>query len=272
MADRSTFIGGSDARRIMAGEWLELWEEKTGIRQPADLSGIFRVQLGTYTEPLHAEWFARLTGLTVLDSAWVQHPEHAFMAGSVDRRIPLGTGYTFLEMKHSNSRARVRDSVQYYMPQLQHYLAVMGAPRCWFSVIPGNDEPEWCTVDALLEYQATLIEAENNFWWHVENRVAPEIMPVATLEAARKLAFAVPIDGMKTLDMEHNNAWTVAAARWLATRQAAKDNDAAAKELKGVVPKDCAEAFGRGVKIARNKKGVLVLRAVAGDDEAEEAA
>ena len=48
--NRQGFIGGSDMRRIMDGDWVSLWEEKTGRTQPEDLSNHLAVQLGTYTE------------------------------------------------------------------------------------------------------------------------------------------------------------------------------------------------------------------------------
>ena len=36
--ERKGFIGGSDCVKIMRGEWLELWEIKTGRRESEDLS------------------------------------------------------------------------------------------------------------------------------------------------------------------------------------------------------------------------------------------
>ena len=39
-AKRREVIGGSDANKIMAGEWQELWEVKTGRSQGDDLSEI----------------------------------------------------------------------------------------------------------------------------------------------------------------------------------------------------------------------------------------
>ena len=146
------------------------------------------------------------------------------------------------------------------MPQLQHYLLVTERPRCFFSIISGNDDPEWCVVEAHGEYQQQMLEAEQAFWWHVQNQVPPDITPVGAQERARKMAFAVPIDGMTTLDMTHNNAWSDAAATWRDTRQAAERHEAAAKTLKDLIPDTCAEAFGQGLVIRRNKRGSLVLR------------
>ena len=36
--DRQGIIGGTDAIRIMNGEWLELYQEKVGLTKPEDLS------------------------------------------------------------------------------------------------------------------------------------------------------------------------------------------------------------------------------------------
>src|SRR5436305_4956155 len=52
-SDRRFFIGGSDARVIMADDQraLErLWREKRGEAEPEDLSGNLIVQLGSATE------------------------------------------------------------------------------------------------------------------------------------------------------------------------------------------------------------------------------
>ena len=49
-AMRALGIGGSDASKIMNGEWHELWEIKTGRKEDADLSDVFHVQLGHATE------------------------------------------------------------------------------------------------------------------------------------------------------------------------------------------------------------------------------
>ena len=37
MKDRRKSLGGSDANRIMRGDWHTLWLEKTGSKEPEDL-------------------------------------------------------------------------------------------------------------------------------------------------------------------------------------------------------------------------------------------
>ena len=57
--NRQGFIGGSDARRIMEGDWHNLWLEKTGRAKSADLSENIAVQLGVWTEAFNVMWFKR---------------------------------------------------------------------------------------------------------------------------------------------------------------------------------------------------------------------
>lgn len=52
-------IGGSDAMKIMSGDWLTLWEEKTGRAAAQDLSDVLPVVMGAWTEPLNRYWFEK---------------------------------------------------------------------------------------------------------------------------------------------------------------------------------------------------------------------
>lgn len=262
--NRSRGIGGSDAGRIMRGEWLDLYLEKVGEKEPEDLSGVFRVQLGTRTEQFHAEWFGKMTGFDVIDPPpFFEHPEHKFMFGHVDRWIREHD--TFVELKHSSNNANVWDKTRYYMPQLQHYLAVTQRQFCYFSVIRGNDEPAYCKVDRDQEYIDRLIELEQSFWWHVENKTAPDIIPTATIERAAKLQEQVKVDGMRVADMTSSNAWANAAKDYVATQEAAKLFDQAKDQLKELVGDDVGEAYGHGISIKRDKRGRLLFKAAKGE-------
>ena len=44
--ERPKTLGGSDAVRIMEGDWHTLWKEKTGRQEPANLDRVLPVQLG----------------------------------------------------------------------------------------------------------------------------------------------------------------------------------------------------------------------------------
>ena len=63
--NRQGFIGGSDLYNIMQGNWHDLWLVKTGRKEPEDLSQVFRVQLGSFTEQFNIDWFCQDTGHTI---------------------------------------------------------------------------------------------------------------------------------------------------------------------------------------------------------------
>src|SRR5580765_8515171 len=47
-------LGGSDAERIMAGNWYRLWAEKTKRVAAEDLTRVLPVQMGKVTEAFNA--------------------------------------------------------------------------------------------------------------------------------------------------------------------------------------------------------------------------
>lgn len=257
--NRSRGIGGSDAMKIARGDWRALYNEKVGLTEPEDLSEVFKVQLGIATEPLHRRWFAKLTGFEVQDAPPFQtHSMHDWMYANLDGWLPHHE--TFVEFKHTNARATLREKARYYMPQLQHYLAVTGSAFAYFSIIKGNDDPEFCLVDRNESYIDELVEMEKSFWWHVQNKVPPEIEPKGQAQGMEAKAAEVLIDGMRTVDMASSNEWVSHAIDWLGTREAAALNEAKAKEIKALVPEDAAEAFGAGVIVRRDRRGRLSLR------------
>ena len=96
--DRSTFLGGSDARIIMGQDeaaLLRLWREKRGEVEPEDLSLDLIVQLGSITEELNRSWYERSSGNVVEDvQRRVRHPVHKWMCATLDGRVEA-TGAVF---------------------------------------------------------------------------------------------------------------------------------------------------------------------------------
>ena len=64
--ERKGFIGGSDCVKIMQGNWLELWQVKTGRIEPEDLSRNIAVQMGIQTEEFNPVSYTHLTLPTIL--------------------------------------------------------------------------------------------------------------------------------------------------------------------------------------------------------------
>lgn len=254
--DRHLFVGASDARRILENDWLTLYNEKVGLTPPVDLSNVFRVQLGVYTEPFHLDWLEKQHGCSIARRGEsFTHPDYDWMRCHIDgwhtqASIPV-------EVKHSNGRATVRDKALFYMGQLQHIMAVTDTPGIRFSVIAGNDDPDWCVVERNPDYIEQLIELEKGFWWHVENLVPPDITPTGKQAELRVVAATIPIDGLKPYDMGKNNHWAALAVDFQQHAEAAVIFEAAKKGLKELVPEDASEAKGHGVCIKRDKRGSL---------------
>jgi predicted phage-related endonuclease len=254
--NRNEGLGGTDAKRIVEGDWASLYLEKVGLRIPESLDHIFRVQLGVHTEPFHMQWLANREGWRVSPQTnRIYHAEHRFMFAHLDGwvdEIDLP-----LEVKHTNGRESVRTRAQFYMPQLQHYMAVANAPAILFSIIAGNDEPDFVKVDRSDEYIEQLIERETAFWWHVEHHEQPEAPPAASTEEMKTLATIVPIDGLRDYDMGTSNAWAASADDYLKFKDAAVLFETAKANLKQLVPADAATCTGAGVIIKRSKNGSL---------------
>jgi predicted phage-related endonuclease len=245
--------------RVMKGEWQSLYLEKIGEKMPVDLTDNFSVQLGSYTEPFHRDWFQKRSGFLVNEpQPFYVHPDQQFMFAHLDAW--LFERNTFVELKHSHERNSAVLAAQYYMPQLAHCCHVVSAKECWISVILGNKEPDYTVVEVTQEYVDLVVEMETAFWWHVEQRVLPDIIPVAKLGVADKLVAEIPIGGMKAYDMSTSNEWANLAGDWLSTKDAAELNDKAGKLIKGLVPPDGREASGHGVVVRRDKAGRLSLR------------
>ena len=244
-------IGGSDAVKIMAGDWFPLWEQKTGRAEAEDLSGVLPVIMGTWTEALNRYWFEKHTGMAVdlSEVGHCTHAEHAFMRANLDGRVGLG----IWEGKHVNAFAKPDEVREKYYAQCQHNMAVTGAPVCYLSVFLGTQKWEWFEIDEDPDYQADLLAREIEFWGYVESDTAPPV------DTAPGMA-ALPIDDMRDMDMTGNNAWASAAADYLENQKAATTFKTADKTLKDLVEPDVKRAFGHGLEINRAKNGSLRIK------------
>lgn len=249
-AARLRGIGGSDATKIMAGEWRELWHVKIGLQPDADLSHVLPVQIGVATEGLNAQWFARETGFAIdhVDCESLVHPSIPFMLANLDGRVMPDS---IFEAKHVSDRYKLDEITARYFWQLQHYMAVAGSAGCYLSVFFGNSRWEYASVprdDAAL---AELIAKEREFWGYVEREQEPEDRIKETV--------AVNVAALRTVDMAGSNSWAINAGVWLETRKPAKKFDAACKDLKELVEADVGEAYGAGIKIKRARNGALTI-------------
>jgi predicted phage-related endonuclease len=264
LSDRRAFIGGSDARIIMSDDGaalIQLWKEKRGEVEPADLSGDLIVQLGTVTEHLNRNWYEKNTGHAVTEvQRRVFHSVHRWMAATLDGRIEV-TGAVFeakfmLPWSFSEEAAAEK-----HMAQLQHNMWVTAARSAVLSIITGGGKWVEMTVPADPLYQHLLLTAERKFWRCVQSGEPPHLFGV---DPPRPKIAAV-----RAVDMSASNAWAELADLYRQTRDAALDHERAKSELKALVPEDARLASGHGVKAKRSKSGAISFELMKGETDHE---
>jgi predicted phage-related endonuclease len=245
-ASRVACLMTGDERKIM-----ELWREMVGDPgfEPKDLSDVWAVQLGSHTEPLNLDWYERRTGkLLSRRGEVVIHCEHAWAACTLDAWdedlcAPV-------EAKHVGGFEKTDAILARYAPQAHWQMIVTGAPKCIFSIIEGAREPIIEVVSRDDGYAAELWARACAFMLCVETLTPPVAIAPA----------AAPVKAEVSYVMTGNNQWGSEAVTWISTLQAAKDNAAADKALKAMVPPDAAKCTGHGITISRNKAGSLSIR------------
>lgn len=283
--DRSAYIGSSDARDILSGDWDRLWRRKRGLLPPDDLSDVFHVQLGKVVEPFPIDWtVGRLNQERGPGSfLWSKAPsvdgptqpeddsQHFGMA-TTEAGTPIGshpdallrftaTGEVWpLEAKHTARWGHAEEAAQFYMPQLQHHLYAWGKDRLLLSVIVGNAEPERLWIGALPDWIAHYVAACDRFWRHVtENRApAPRFFDAgAGPLVPGRIADSVPINGFKRRDISGDNHAQALVPEFLETRRAAARHDAIKEELKGMMRDDENELYSEALLLRRDKRGAI---------------
>ncbi|MCG5238534.1 YqaJ viral recombinase family protein [Azospirillum doebereinerae] len=257
---RAGRIGSSDATRVMAGDWLALWREKTGRVERDNLDLVAAVQIGIATEHLHPRFVEHATGLACVaapDSFF--HAEHDWMVAHPDflaRSAADGELDTVVEAKFNSGFQTDTDLARRYHWQLQHQLAVMGLERGLLSILRPTGHA-MVAVPRRADDVEHLIETLEAFWWHVVNDVEP--------------SDPLPVEGpsyetRRVLDMSRHNRFRALAEALLDRRAATLEAREAEASIKALMPDDARVAFvgadepGRGLYLTRDRDGRLSLR------------
>jgi predicted phage-related endonuclease len=252
IGNRRCFIGGSDARIIMAGNeaaLLRLWREKRGEIEPEDLSRNLIVQLGLATEDLNRRWYEANTGHLIIGiQEQVRHPTIRWMGATLDGWVET-TGAVFeakfmLPWSFSEEAAAEK-----YMAQLQHNMWVVASRTAVLSVVTGGGKWVEITTHADPLYQHLIVTAERKFWRCVESGEPPRLFGVEPPKPR--------IQAVRIVDMSGSNAWVEFAGIFARTREAYLEHEHAKTELKGLMPEDAKEAIGHGLRAKRSKSGAV---------------
>lgn len=264
---RARRIGASDARRIMAGEWLEVWQEKTGRRAEEDLSQNILVQIGIATEPLHARLFTERTGIPVVDGGFKTFTHQTFgWACAHPDFLTWGEHHydypewdCLLEAKFNAGFQTIEEVAEYNYWQLAHQMWVTERRRAVLSLIqPRKDGYSWLTLERDEDRIDQLVRTLQQFWWHVETDTQPQGQG-AFIEPPR-------FERMRVLDMSMNNHFATMGGIIIDNRAAVEASKAAESAIKADMPADANVVFlppreGKpGLYLSKDKTGKISLR------------
>jgi len=186
---RKQGIGGSDASIIMGlnpfKNQVELWEEKTGLRIPPDLSDIEKILWGNLMEDVIAGEYARRTGKRVRNvNRTYHHKDYPVLQGHIDKKIEGENAGVEIknvglrQAKYWNKRPPI-----YYEYQVLHYLAITGFDYFDVVALVGGQELMIHTIERDEEKIDDLVQRELVFWNECVIKNIPP-MPESTNETA----------------------------------------------------------------------------------------
>lgn len=179
---RKNSIGGSDAAAIMGmsqyGSAYTLWLEKTGQREPEDISDKEPVRLGHDLEDYVAHRFMKKTGKKVRrENSILVNEDIPYAHASVDRLV-VGE-LAGLECKTTNAlnikRFKNGDFPAEYYAQCMHYLMVTGLPKWHLAVLVLGVDFLTFEIERDEEEITKLMRMEEAFWQHVLDRTPPPV-------------------------------------------------------------------------------------------------
>ena len=175
---RPNGIGGTDANKLVHDDtWLELYDLKVGNTEPADLSDVLPVRIGTITEDLNREWFTKEMDLRVTQETQLWYNKYIYgnldglvVAGMEGEDVPLAV----FEAKHSgqfmDTPKQHINLIDRYYPQLQHYMMCAKLNKAYLSIFFGNRTHKIFTIDEDRKFQSLLLKAYKVFWIAVNTK------------------------------------------------------------------------------------------------------
>lgn len=253
IASREGKLTASRVACLMTGDnekILNLWRELIGDPAfiPDDLSDVWPVQLGSVTETLNLDWYAKKKAPVTRRGEVVLHQSNPYFACTLDGWDEALPGP--VEAKHVGGREPLAKVIERYMPQLHWQMIVANARKCALTVIEGANEP----IVEIIEFD----EAYGN---ELLRRAEAFIDCVRTLTPPVAIApIAAPVKAEKTYDMREDNEFCDDAVTWLENYEAGKKASAAEKRLKAKVPVDAKRCHAAGIEITRDRAGRLSLK------------
>jgi len=250
--NRKGFIGGSDCVRIMEGDWLKLWQIKTGRVESDDLTDNIAVQLGIHTEGFNLSWFEKqhncLLGFhqyEVQDDIGIVHAK-----GIVDAMWDD----VIIEAKHTNDRNNMEGMIEKYLPQIQLYCHLAKSAGAYLSVIFGNGRWESSYVAYNEDYFNSMWAVVSDFWGYVLRDEEPVGIDTPQISTDK-----IAVDNMVRRDASQDNEFISRAVDYLQYKDSAKRFEDAKSDLKQMVGHNEREVYCDMLTIKRSKSGSLLF-------------
>lgn len=180
LARRSRGVGASDAAAAVGlnpyYSAVELWQEKRGESPP--FLGNEATRWGKLLEPAVRQEYAEQTGRVVrLPGETLQHPTHTFMLCHPDGVTDDGRLYEGKTARFGDGWGEPgTDQVpEHYLIQCQHAMVVTGLKITDLAVLIGGQDFRLYFIEADESLQGSLIEAEQDFWKHVQEGTRPAL-------------------------------------------------------------------------------------------------
>ena len=249
--ERKGFIGGSDCVKIMQGNWLELWQIKTGRVEPEDLSRNIAVQMGIQTEEFNLLWFAEEYDctLTGFQKSFEEMIGSVPVKGTVDAMVDD----SIVEAKHTNAYNTLDKVIEYYMPQIQLYIYLAKGDGAHVSVIFGNNKWESAYVGKSEEYFNSMWAVVSDFWGYVLRNEEP----VGNDQPIQLSIDKVSVDNMVKRDATTDNEFNDAAYTYVTLEADAKAFESAKKQIKSMVGDNEREVYCDHLTAKRDKRGSI---------------
>ena len=193
LEQRKHGVGGSEVAAIMGlSPWktaTQLWLEKTGRIEPADLSEKPYVAFGTIMEPVIGDWYReKFPDRTVRRvNAICKSLIRPWAQASLDYEVRDGSVWGVLEIKTARTAADWQDGVPaYYLTQIMHYMQVTNRPFADVAVFFRDTCEFKCfRVDYDKEDGDAVRAAVDDFWLnYVMTGTMPQVVGTAGEAAA----------------------------------------------------------------------------------------
>lgn len=187
LEERRSGIGGSDAATVLGinpyTTAYELYLDKLGEAPPEDKNFLkeSRYWGSVLEEPVAVRATEEMGYKIQKANQMIRSKKHPFMLANIDRKVVgledkrrIGLEIKTAARPDGWGETGSDEIPAYIMCQVQHYLAVTEYDHWDLAVLIGNRDFRMYRINPIESIIAELVDAEQEFWDRVQNKVAPE--------------------------------------------------------------------------------------------------